>query len=88
VVAAPKSGMMIKENNRNLQRKKERTQPGRFVQERNQTGGGVVLKMTIVKMRVKRDQLPYFPFLMREKRDQLPNFPFLIESLFFNFFIQ
>jgi hypothetical protein len=41
-----KSGVMIKENNRNLQRKKERTKPGRFVQERNQTGGGVVLKMT------------------------------------------
>jgi hypothetical protein len=37
---------MIKENNRNLFRKKERTKPGRFVQERNQTGGGVVLKMT------------------------------------------
>jgi hypothetical protein len=39
------------------------------VQERNQTGGGVVLKMTIVKMRAKCDQLPYFPFLMRAKRD-------------------
>ena len=30
-----------------IEKKKERAQPGRFVQERNQTGGGVVLKMTM-----------------------------------------
>jgi len=36
--------VMIKENNRNLHRKKERTQPGRFMQERNQTGEGLFSK--------------------------------------------
>jgi len=79
---------MIKENSRNLQRKKGKNSAGRVRAGKKSDGGGLVLKMTIIKMREKHDQPPYFPFLMRAKRDQLPYFPFLIESLFFNFFIR
>jgi len=69
-----KSGVMIKENSRNLQRKKGNNSAGKVHAGKKSDGGGVVLKMTIVKMRAKHDQLPYFPFL--------------IESLLVNFFIR
>jgi hypothetical protein len=102
MVAAPKIRCDDKGKQQEFAEKKGKNSAGKVCAGKKSDGGGVVLKMTIVKMRAKRDQLSYFPFLMRAKRDQLsyfpflmrakrdqlPYFPFLIESLFFNFFIR
>ena len=88
MVAAPKIRCDDKGKQQEFAEKKGKNSAGKVRVGKKSDGGGVVLKMTIVKMRAKRDQLSYFPFLMRAKCDQLPYFPFLIESLFFNFFIR
>jgi hypothetical protein len=86
VVAASKIRRDDKGKHQEFVEKKGKNSARKVRAGKKSDGGGVVLKMTIIKMRAKRDQLSYFPFLMRAKRDQLSYFPFLIESLFFNFF--
>jgi len=74
MVAAPKIRRDDKGKQQEFAEKKGKNSAGKVRVGKKSDGGGVVLKMKIIKMRAKRDQLPYFPFL--------------IKSLFFNFFIR
>jgi hypothetical protein len=59
MVAAPKIRRDDKEKQQEFAEKKGKNSTGKVCAGKKSDGGGLVLKMKIVKMRAKRDQLPY-----------------------------